>query len=98
MSDGRDRFLFEIATRTGRTFTATIVKFYLTTGNTRRVLFLVDHLELEDTAKKTFDLLLSADIQTVIDKEIVLTTLQSLLFINEYQQLFLPNDVDLGFR
>ncbi len=53
---------------------------------------------LEDTAKKTFDLLLFADIQTVIDKEIVLTTLQSLLFINEYQQLFLPNDVDQGFR
>lgn len=103
--DGKDRFLFEMATGTGKTLTAAaVVKLFLRTGNARRVLFLVDRLELEDQARKAFAALLSADFQTVIYKEnrddwrraeIVVTTVQSLLFNNKYQRLFSPTDFDL---
>jgi type I restriction enzyme R subunit len=49
VGDGKDRFLFEMATGTGKTLTAAaIVKLFLRTGNARRVLFLVDRLELQD--------------------------------------------------
>jgi len=103
--DGKDRFLFEMATGTGKTLTAAaVVKLFLRSGNASRVLFLVDRLELEDQAKKAFAALLSADFQTVIYKEnrddwrraeIVVTTVQSLLFNNKYQRLFSPTDFDL---
>lgn len=103
--NGSDRFLFEMATGTGKTLTAAAtIKMFLRTGNARRVLFLVDRLELEDQAKKAFAGLLSADYKTVIYKEsrddwrraeIVVTTVQSLLVNNKYQQLFSPTDFDL---
>jgi type I restriction enzyme R subunit len=102
--DGKDRFLFEMATGTGKTLTAAaVIKLFLRSGNARRVLFLVDRLELEDQAKKAFTELLSADFQTVIYKEnrddwrraeIIVTTVQSLLFNNKYQSLFSPTDFD----
>ena len=105
VANGKDRFLFEMATGTGKTLTAAaVIKLFLRSGNTRRVLFLVDRLELEDQAKKAFAMLLSADFQTVIYKEnrddwrraeIVVTTVQSLLVGNKYQQLFSPTDFDL---
>jgi type I restriction enzyme, R subunit len=103
--DGKDRFLFEMATGTGKTLTAAaVIKLFLRSGNVRRVLFLVDRLELEDQAKKAFAAQLSADFQTVIYKEnrddwrraeIVVTTVQSLLFNNKYQKIFSPTDFDL---
>ena len=103
--EGNDRFLFEMATGTGKTLTAAaVIKLFLRTGNARRVLFLVDRLELEDQARKVFKALLSKDFQTVVYKEkrddwrradIVVTTVQSLLFNNKYQQLFSPTDFDL---
>lgn len=105
VGDGKDRFLFEMATGTGKTLTAAaVIKLFLRSGNVRRVLFLVDRLELEDQAKKSFAGVLSADYQTVIYKEsrddwrraeIVVTTVQSLLFNNKYQKLFSPTDFDL---
>ena len=105
VKDGKDRFLFEMATGTGKTLTsAAIIKLFLRTANARRVLFLVDRLELEDQAKKAFSKVLANDYQTVIYKEnrddwrraeIVVTTVQSLLFNNKYQQLFSPTDFDL---
>jgi type I restriction enzyme, R subunit len=105
VKDGKDRFLFEMATGTGKTLTAAaVIKLFLRSGNARRVLFLVDRLELEDQARKAFKALLSADFQTVIYKEnrddwrraeIVVTTVQSLLFNNKYQRLFSPTDFDL---
>jgi type I restriction enzyme R subunit len=105
VKDGKDRFLFEMATGTGKTLTAAaVIKLFLRSGNARRVLFLVDRLELEDQAKKAFAALLSADFQTVIYKEnrddwrraeIIVTTVQSLLFSNKYQRLFSPTDFDL---
>ena len=103
--EGKDRFLFEMATGTGKTLTAAaVIKLFLRSGNVRRVLFLVDRLELEEQARKAFVGLLSADYQTVIYKEnrddwrraeIVVTTVQSLLSNNKYQRLFSPTDFDL---
>ena len=102
---GKDRFLFEMATGAGKTLTAAAaIKLFLRSGNASRVLFLVDRLELEDQAKKAFVALLSADYQAVIYKEnrddwrraeIVVTTVQSLLFNNKYQKFFSPTDFDL---
>ncbi len=105
VKDGGDRFLFEMATGTGKTLTAAaVIKLFLRSRNARRALFLVDRLELEDQARKVFTALLSADFQTVIYKEkrddwrraeIVVATVQSLLFNNKYQKLFSPTDFDL---
>jgi type I restriction enzyme, R subunit len=105
VKEGKDRFLFEMATGTGKTLTAAaVIKLFLRSGNARRVLFLVDRIELEDQAWKSFKALLSADFQAVIYKEnrddwrraeIVVTTVQSLLFNNKYQRLFSPTDFDL---
>lgn len=105
VGEGKDRFLFEMATGTGKTLTAAaVVKLFLRSGNARRVLFLVDRLELEEQARKAFKALLANDYQTVIYKEnrddwqraeIVVTTVQSLLFNNKYQRLFSPTDFDL---
>ena len=102
--EGKDRFLFEMATGTGKTLTAAAaIKLFLRSGNASRVLFLVDRLELENQAEKAFVALLSADYQTVIYKEnrddwsraeVVVTTVQSLLFNNKYQKLFSPTDFD----
>ncbi len=102
---GNERFLFEMATGTGKTLTAAaVIKLFLKTGNARRVLFLVDRLELEIQAHKSFDGLLANDFKTVIYKEnrdewrsaeIVVSTVQSFLFNNKYQRLFSPTDFDL---
>ena len=105
VKDGSDRFLFEMATGTGKTLTAAaVVKLFLRSGNASRVLFLVDRLELEEQARKMFAAILSADYTTVIYKEkrdewrsaeVVVSTVQSLLFNNKYQTLFSPTDFDL---
>ena len=103
--NGNDRFLFEMATGTGKTLTsAAVIKLFLKSQNAQRVLFLVDRLELEDQAFKAFRFLLKNDYKTVIYKEnksdwrraeIVVSTVQSLLFNNKYQSLFSPTDFDL---
>ena len=105
VKEGKTRFLFEMATGTGKTLTsAAVIKLFLRTGNARRVLFLVDRLELEDQAQKAFVALLKNDYQSSIYKEnrddwrkaeIVVTTVQSLLHNNKYQSLFSPTDFDL---
>ncbi|MDQ2651487.1 MAG: DEAD/DEAH box helicase family protein, partial [Chloroflexota bacterium] len=105
VAEGKDRFLFEMATGTGKTLTAAaVIKLFLRTGNAQRVLFLVDRLELEEQARKDFVTYLSNDFTTVVYKatrddwrkaEIVVTTVQSLLFDNKYQRLFSPTDFDL---
>lgn len=102
---GATRFLFEMATGTGKTLTsAALIKLFLKTGNARRVLFLVDRLELEVQADKAFKSYLKNDFTSVIYKEqrddwrkadIVVTTVQSLLFNDKYRRLFTPVDFDL---
>ncbi|EWS65242.1 Type-1 restriction enzyme R protein [Hydrogenophaga sp. T4] len=104
VKSGASRFLFEMATGTGKTLTAAaVIKLFLRTGNARRVLFLVDRLELEDQANKAFVFLLKNDYKSTIYKEnrddwrkaeIVVTTVQSLLYGNKYKQ-FAPTDFDL---
>ena len=105
VAEGHSRFLFEMATGTGKTLTAAaVIKLFLRTGNARRVLFLVDRLELEDQANKAFVAYLKNDYTSVIYKErrdewrkaeIVVTTVQSLLFNDKYKRLFSPTDFDL---
>ncbi|MCK5200507.1 MAG: DEAD/DEAH box helicase family protein, partial [Spirochaetales bacterium] len=103
--DGKDRFLFEMATGTGKTLTsAAVIHLFLRTENARRILFLVDRLELEDQAWKAFTNYLKPDYTTFIYKEhksdwykadIVVTTIQSLMFDNKYRYKFSPTDFDL---
>lgn len=105
VKDGAMRFLFEMATGTGKTLTsAAVIKLFLRSGNARRVLFLVDRLELEDQAQKDMVAYLAKDYKSVIYKEnkedwikaeIVITTVQSLLFNNKYKKFFSPTDFDL---
>nr|MBA2761956.1 DEAD/DEAH box helicase family protein [Segetibacter sp.] len=97
--------LFEMATGTGKTLTsAAVIKLFLRTGNARRILFLVDRLELEDQADKAFKAYLKNDYRSVIFKEnrddwrkaeIVVSTVQSFLFKNKYKRIFTPTDFDL---
>lgn len=105
VKEGKDRFLFEMATGTGKTLTsAAVIKLFLRTGNARRVLFLVDRLELEDQADKAFREYLKTDYKCSIYKEnrddwrqaeIVVSTVQSFLFKNKYKRIFQPTDFDL---
>ena len=102
---GNDRYLFEMATGTGKTLIAGgIIKLFLKSGNAKRILFLVDRLELEDQAWKNFVRFLKSDFTCVIYKEnkddwrkaeIVVSTVQSLSFNNKYKKLFSPTDFDL---
>jgi len=102
---GQTRFLFEMATGTGKTLTAAaVIKLFLRTSNAKRALFLVDRLELETQAWKAFTRLLKNDFRTIIYKEnredwrkaeIVVSTIQSLQFTNKYHRLFSPTDFDL---
>ena len=102
---GKDRFLFEMATGTGKTLiSAAIIKLFLKTGNASRVLFLVDRIELEDQAYKNFVAYLKNDFSSVIYKEkrnewngaqIVVSTVQSLSFNDKYRKIFSPTDFDL---
>jgi type I restriction enzyme R subunit len=105
VGQGKDRFLFEMATGTGKTLTAAaVIRLFLRTENARRVLFLVDRLELEDQAWKAFTNYLKPDYTTFIYKEnksdwrksdIVVTTIQSLMFDDKYRSEFSPTDFDL---
>lgn len=105
IAKGKKRFLFEMATGTGKTLTsAAIIKLFIKTKNASRVLFLVDRLELEDQAEKNFRQYLSPDITTVVYKnnknswsraEVVVTTIQSIMHDNKFEDLFSPTDFDL---
>src|SRR3989339_734565 len=103
--NGNDRYLFEMATGTGKTLTcAAVIKLFLKTGNAKRILFLVDRIELEDQAAKNFKKYLAKDFTSVIYKEnrddwrkaeIVVSTVQSLSTNTKYKKLFNPTDFDL---
>lgn len=103
--EGRQRFLFEMATGTGKTLTsAAVIRLFLHSGNANRVLFLVDRIELENQAKKNFLSYLRPDYQTVVFKEhtedwrkaeIVVSTVQTLAYNNKYRRVFKPTDFSL---
>jgi type I restriction enzyme R subunit len=100
------RFLFEMATGTGKTLlSAAIAKLYLRSENATRILFLVDRLELETQAWRNFNTYLANDgIQTVIYKQrrqnwkqsqVMVTTIQSLATRNRFLHEFAPTDFQL---
>lgn len=103
--NGKQRFLFEMATGTGKTLiSAAVIKLFLKSGNARRVLFLVDRLELENQAQKAFSLYLGKDYRSVIYKEnrdswanasIVVSTIQTFLAGDRYKKEFSPTDFEL---
>ncbi len=102
--EGKTRYLLEMATGTGKTLTtAAIAKLFLKTGNAKRILFLVDRLELEDQAKTAFKQYLEKDYQILVYKEnkdswrnaqIVITTVQSLTTNDRYKKEFSPTDFE----
>jgi type I restriction enzyme, R subunit len=100
---GKSRFLLEMATGTGKTTTAAAVcKLFLSTGNAKRILFLVDRIELEDQAVKAFKEILSNDyfvqsykIGEWNKQHIVVSTIQTLLAGNKYRSEFSATDFDL---
>ncbi|MBU0710436.1 DEAD/DEAH box helicase family protein [bacterium] len=102
---GKQRFLFEMATGTGKTLiAAAVIRLFLRTRNAKRILFLVDRLELEDQAWKAFHHYLRNDFQSVIFKynredwrkaEIVISTIQTLMVGDKYRRIFSPTDFDL---
>lgn len=103
--EGKDRFLLEMATGTGKTLTSSaIIKMFLRLYNVKRVLFLVDRIELETQAQKEFDEVLKNDFRTVVWKEnqsdwtkaeIVVSTVQSFVSRNKYRKVFRPDHFDL---
>lgn len=103
--NGSQRFLFEMATGTGKTLiSAAVIKMFLMSGNARRVLFLVDRLELEEQAYKAFVQYLGKDYRTIIYKnnrdswasaEVVVSTVQTFLAGDRYKKEFSPTDFEL---
>ena len=103
--NGSQRFLFEMATGTGKTLiSAAVIKMFLKSGNAKRVLFLVDRLELEEQAYKAFVQYLGKDYRTVIYKdnrdswataEVVVSTVQTFLAGDRYKKEFSPTDFEL---
>ena len=68
--NGKKRYLLEMATGTGKTLTcAAIIKLFLKTGNARRILFLVDRIELEDQAQKAFQQAIGSDFTVLTYKK-----------------------------
>lgn len=104
-TDGSQRFLFEMATGTGKTLiSAAVIRLFLKSGNAKRVLFLVDRLELEDQAHRAFVQYLGKDFRSVVYKssrdswasaEIVVSTVQTLLTGDTYKKEFSPTDFEL---
>jgi len=105
IKEGKDRFLLEMATGTGKTLTSSaIIKMFLRLYKVKRVLFLVDRIELESQAQREFDEVLKNDFRTVVWKEnqsdwtkaeIVVSTVQSFVSRNKYRKVFRPDHFDL---
>ena len=105
VKNGKQRFLFEMATGTGKTLvSAAAIKLFLKSGNARRILFLVDRLELEEQAEKAFKHYLGKDFHVAIYKEnrdswanasVVVSTIQTFLAGDRYKKEFSPTDFEL---
>jgi type I restriction enzyme R subunit len=103
--EGKTRYLLEMATGTGKTLTcAGIIKLFLKTGNAKRILFLVDRIELEEQAQKAFQQAIGQDYTVYTYKkhkddwnaaEVVVSTVQSLQTNDRYRDEFSPTDFDL---
>jgi len=101
--EGKNRFLLEMATGTGKTTTSgAICKLFLRTGNASRILFLVDRIELETQAVNALKDLFEG--QYFVEKfkdgnwengHIVVSKVQTLLAGNKYRDFFSPTDFEL---
>lgn len=97
------RFLFEMATWTWKTTTSwAICKLFLQSWNAKRVLFLVDRIELENQAVDSFREIFKTDyfIDTIKSNDwqkcqIVVSTIQTLMAWDRYKNLFSPTDFEL---
>lgn len=104
VADGNTRFLIEMATGTGKTLTAAaIIRLFMDTRNARKVLFLVDRLELENQAERALNEYLGKERSIGVYKrrrdtwpiaDVVITTVQSLLVNNRFREWFSPTDFD----
>ena len=105
VAEGKDRFLLEMATGTGKTLVScALIKMFLRLYKVKRVLFLVDRIELEAQAQKQFEEVLKNDYRSVVWKEnrsdwrsaeIVVSTVQSFIRHNKYKKVFKPDHFDL---
>jgi type I restriction enzyme R subunit len=103
----KSRFLLEMATGTGKTTTtAAIIKLFLESGNATRVLFLVDRIELEEQAERSFKETVSVtngytvkiykeDKHNWQQASILISTIQSFIIGDKYKEIFTPNTFDL---
>ncbi|MEI6532403.1 MAG: DEAD/DEAH box helicase family protein [Candidatus Roizmanbacteria bacterium] len=102
--NNKQRYLFEMATGTGKTLvSAAVIKLFLKSGNAKKILFLVDRLELEDQANKAFIHYLGKDFKSVIYKNsrdswanasIVVSTIQTFMSGDRYRHEFSPTDFE----
>lgn len=102
---GKKRYLLEMATGTGKTLTcAAIIKLFLKTGNAKRILFLVDRIELERQAQEAFQNTIGHEFTVYTYKDhkddwgsadILISTVQSLQTNDRYRDIFSPTDFEL---
>ncbi|MDR1166395.1 MAG: DEAD/DEAH box helicase family protein [Deltaproteobacteria bacterium] len=100
--NGKRRFLFEMATGTGKTTVAAgVIKFFHTSGLVNRTIVFVDRVLLRDQCLNALIELLSKDL-ICLDFErhhndwrkahVVVATIQSLLRRDKYKDIFSPTD------
>jgi type I restriction enzyme, R subunit len=101
---GKRRFLLEMATGTGKTLlAAAVIKLFLSTGNAKRILFIVDTIELADQAEQNFKnylkdysiTIFKSDKSSALQNEVVIATIQSLSTNQNYLKYFNSFDFDL---
>jgi type I restriction enzyme R subunit len=104
--EGRRKFLLEMATGTGKTLLcAALIRRFLLTRNAKRVLFIVDRIELAKQTMEDFNVVL-AEYKPVIYKtarrtgellgsSVVVATIQSLMTDRRYREEFTPFYFDL---
>ena len=102
--NGTTRFLFEMATGTGKTLVAAAtIKLFLESGNAQRVLFLVDRRELQEQTQKAFNGYLGKDYISSIynddrkswaNADILVSTIQTFLSGDRYRKEFSPTDFE----
>ena len=101
---GKNRFLLEMATGTGKTLlAAAVMKLFLKTSHAKRILFVVDTIELADQAEQNLKSYLKDysicifknDKDSALQNEIVIATIQSLATNQNYLRYFSDFDFDL---
>ena len=104
--DGKDRFLLEMATGTGKTLLASaLIKLFLKSNSAKRVLFIVDTIELAIQAQENISsylkeynvVIFKNDKESALQNQVVVATIQSLSTNQNYLRYFNDFDFDLIF-